>query len=628
MSLDGIFKRVIKEAGLEGFENTLQEEKTSHLIEGSMNVKGLFEVLIKVDPNIEASLSSMLSRHKAIGSVEDLMYTVVVHENGHWKVCPFDIEFLEEVLAGVSKGLYEGGIPKKKMSPGRVWAKANDVMDIIVNIALSFEDRNKEKWKRGRGVKYLIEAVQELEVFGVKLAANNYPKDYGIFVDTQMRMYNPDFRWLAPQFTLDYQKIEGVIEEAIAIFSDKTIAKKSMKGPLDVFDLERITEYVKDYSNWYEIGRQYAKLTAPYQAEQNFESSEGKGEGEGEEGKEGEEAEGNDGPQKKKDSKGKKKDKKDKDNSKKDKKGDRLENPFHQVDPDIIKKIMQVSIQKGRDDLEMSYASEFQIYKEKLEARAKDIIIDYKKGEEGEMRMLTISHLSNEKVEKPASMNKFRWSKTKCITTPEDDEWWLYKQILPLQVEGEFNEGVGSLIDILFIVDKSGSMDNTQSCGKSNYELVEEAIAACIKYLKNEKKAYYQRFGLLLFGERDKNIFTKWQSYYELDNFYKVLYEHHKPNDGETILNPNALKIAANEAKDQFLMMMVTDGQLHNTDQAVDAIGKIVGTGNFFTLLQIGGESDFSKKTKKYGKVFDDFDCPEYLHGLIMSQIDQRFGAH
>lgn len=645
MSLEGIFRKVLKESGLDSFSHTFSEEKTPHLIEGGMNVKGFFEVQIKVDPEIEKRLAEILKKDNVKGSVDELMHTVVNHEHAHWKVCPFDIEFLEELLAGTSKGLTEAGFSQEKLTPQRVWAKANETMDIICNIVLAYENPQKEKWRLGRGIKYLVEANQKIELGGVKFGGDGYPIDYGLFVDAQMRMYNPDFRWMAPKYTKEYKKITGIIEKAIAIFSDDATAKKAMQGPLDKFDLQRISEKVEQIfyfdkvtkqkvNNWYEIAREYAKLTGHYQTEPTVQYMTQSGEGEGdEEQQEGEDGDGKDGKDKKdkKKGKGKKdKDKKDgKDGKGKDGKDQaKLNSAFHQVDPEIIKKVLQVSISKGRDESEMAYASQYEIYKAGLESRAQDLIIDYTSKGEHETRLLTISHLSSEKVD-PIAMKKFRWGRTKCIITPEDEEWWLYEKRLPLQVEGDFNEGIGSLIDILFIVDKSGSMGSGHACGKSSYELVEEAIAASIKFLKNEQKAYYQNFALLLFGERDNNIFTGWKSYYELDGFFKLLYEHHNPNDGETILNPNALNLAVRDAKDQFLMLMVSDGELHNREQAFYALKGAVDAGNFLTLFQIGGESELSQSVKKagFGQVHDNFDRPEYLQGKAIKRIDQIFGA-
>ncbi len=570
--LKSIVNKILEETCLDSYILNYYEEETPHLIEGETD-KYTFKIKIKVDPNIEEKIKRIVKKKNVKKDLENLLYSVILHEDAHWRICPFDITYLEEILSGVSKGLIEVGFEKEKINEEKVFRIANLVCDIIVNVVCASKDQSN-KFVKGREIKYFTECCL-------------FPdENFMAFVDSQFCMYDHKYLKNIEKLYGNKQKIRNVSKKIIEVLGGKKTAEIAIKRGLNEKELEMLANKIEDPENWYDIAKNLAKIFSNIGEGKNSIPLNGEDDG-------------------------------------------REKLPFEingflknlKKDEELRKELINIAMEKGRDEEETAYMDDFEKYKESLEKRANEIVVEFSKSAEKECEKFIVTYLNDRKEEKV--FEKIRWSKTKIVKKKGKDEFFFYKKILPLYVDGDFQKGVGNLMDVLFIIDKSLSMSE-KILGKSKYELLEESIAGVVKYLKNKKKAYHQNFGVILFGEWEKNSFSGWKSYYELDSVFKLLYIN-RPKDSATYLNPEILNIAEKEAKDNFLIIMATDGELHNSEEAASSLIKVINKGNYFSLFQIGESFGFSNMLKRYGQIFT-VEKSDDLAGCILKTIKSVYG--
>lgn len=273
--------KYLDEIGYSQFQLSCKEEKTSHGIEAMIDNRD-FRIQIYYDPDwrgiFERAKSmhlqnvgnrtrrSLIARLKskydakavkkaetAYGTPDDALKAVTYHEHGHWAYCPFDLEHFETIVDATARGLRDAGIKEDDIKQ-RVYSKANEFEDIVVNCVLAVEHPETRK---GRSLKYLREAFVKDET------KPSLGMGYALFADCQMRIFNPDADF-AKDYCKDYDKeVKPVLEQVLMAFGKELqLGPSAIKGALTEEEIAKLAEHLKKFENWDKLAYEYAKLTA------------------------------------------------------------------------------------------------------------------------------------------------------------------------------------------------------------------------------------------------------------------------------------------------------------------------------------------------------------------------------
>ncbi|MBU2590382.1 MAG: VWA domain-containing protein [Nanoarchaeota archaeon] len=287
---------------------------------------------------------------KAYGDAYNVLEAVIKHEHGHWRYCPFDMEYFEEILNAVSKGLRDAGLNVEKDS-NEVFSKSNEFEDIIVNCALAIDEPSTVQ---GRSLKYLREAFVENE------KNPRLPESYAVFVDVQMRLINSKAT-IAKDYCKDYdKKVKPVVDSVLMAFGKELqLGTKAVENSLTEEEKQNFIENLKNPNNWKTLAYEYAKLTAHLKSESREQ-----------------------------------------------------ETPFlskFKEDPEFRTQVLQLALQKGH---ESGYADSFEIFQAQHKMSGKKIRHDIfgSKGYNVEQESLPFAYLSTEKTDNliKASLGKTR----------------------------------------------------------------------------------------------------------------------------------------------------------------------------------------------------------------------------
>ena len=226
----------VKEWSLYNFK--FVERKNEHWVSAQMSPH-TWQVEVIVDPDLPNKIQKITKDPK---DLEDLLYASVEHELGHWEHCPFDIDYHEEIMAGVAEGLAAAGIAKEKI-PGLSQTAANLFSDIIVNVSNCLGGPEPSRTQNGIGVFYWKEGA----------LAGKYSPGYAAFVEIQARLAFPQkFQGLARVYSADYSLTDQLAKECITVLAQK---KKSSAG---------ILRELHKRDKWHDKSKEIARILAPY----------------------------------------------------------------------------------------------------------------------------------------------------------------------------------------------------------------------------------------------------------------------------------------------------------------------------------------------------------------------------
>ncbi len=142
-----------------------------------------------------------------------------------------------------------------------------------------------------------------------------------------------------------------------------------------------------------------------------------------------------------------------------------------------------------------------------------------------------------------------------------------------------------------------------------------------IDYLEKVKKASFLNYGLIQFS--DNTTWSGWRSYYELSSIKRNLFEGYEGNG--TVLDPKILDETLKTKRDKFMAVMISDGEIMNSDEALKSCNEIITEGNEFILLQIASRDNFANKIEESGGMVVNIDNPNDLVGLVLSATKRKY---
>ena len=587
---------------------------TENLVEACIDPHN-WNIKVQVDPNVEKNLELLLAKNgmAIANSRKKLLCAASSHEEGHWSICPYDIDYFEDILYGISTGLKSTGLKEEEVvnyTPD----VANLFMDYLDNTVKAFQENS---YGEGIGVFYLNQ-----------LNSPTLKPEYALFVDAQMKVFGAgeedkhglldklcakqkmSFRSMA-EFYGEYSKIEKNAQKLASTIIPPILAEKAYQKPLDKYDAKQIIDELGNKKSWAKKAEEFAKVYAPYAKEfcqNNDEDSDDENENSGKQNKG-------------KQSQGKPKDAK----TKKNKKGHSGIVKRFLEDPEQRKEIIKRALQKGRKagSEGIPYTSKQDSYEAAYELAAEEIVLKYfKDSDDDENLAYDLFYMRNRHLDKDEPLKgQMNWAKTYFVPNGESQDVWLHKKEIPYQIEEELLPGRKSIEDILYVVDVSGSMGWTQQAlDGSKYDLAVQAIFGSMKSLEKMGRAAHAKYGLVLFSNTTE--FSGWEDYYSLDKFKKLVFTGYQ--GGGTDLNAEIMKKTLDGNKSRFLMVLITDGDILNSN-APQIVKNIIDSGNDVVQFSIQGSTDFSDKISKYGAKIVPVDKQEDLKGIVIEKFKERY---
>jgi hypothetical protein len=412
--------------------------REEHLINAFIDMDD-WTISVRLDPQYERKLESCCSGFKIDHVAERAACAAIKHEFGHWEKCPFDVDYFEEIMDGVSTGLKSAGIAKEKI-PELTFPIANMFMDLVVNTLYGLED---DEFRLGMYAFYLKEA--NLKKGGI---GKGYPDGYGIFVDVQSKLYQiGDFRRLAEKFS-NYGKIKADSQRIVALLTNEHIARKAFSNTLDEEDKRFVKELLEDRSKWRRKAAKFAQLISKYKIDTQMDSS--------------------------------------------------FTRKFKK-DRGFRREVIKRGIEKGH---ELLYAEKFDILDEIYDKESEEIILRFL-GKKDTTFNFPLFWMKRERVEEDDKLDNIAWERTLFVDRGGEEEVWLFKKKVPYEIEVGRVVGPKSFEDILFIIDVSGSMDwSGEPLDGSKYDLAIRSVYGVVKYLEKIGKAVHLNYGLIQFGDR------------------------------------------------------------------------------------------------------------------------------
>jgi hypothetical protein len=555
------------------------------------------------------------------------------HEHGHWRACPMDIGFLERILDGVSEGLEAAGFAKEEIEQATPEV-SNMFMDAVVNGGKMLR-RDGDSFAEGLFTFYTDEAYKATLSGGQRKGGPSYMDYYALFVDSQMKMAKGEeaglldslgnagrrilgkpekiasMRGMAQAYCANYRKkINGPSQTLLASLIGKELAEKAFRGKLSSDeDRRRALETLGDKRRWNSASRAYAKVMGPFikdkESQQDARERIPKNEllrrfvegGGGSPKKErancggGEESACDAG-------------------RKEPSEGDR----------EFREAVISLGSRLGS---RMSYVNRFESLDGAYRDRAERIVVEFT-GRQAPERTMPLFNMRRRALGKDEPIpTNIDWSRT---LFPKDGDPKLFVRELPFKIPKHAKEEAGQYEDLLLLIDFSGSMTwNGKALDGSKYDLCLRSAYATVKFLEDSGKAPFMQYALLQFSDRTN--WTGWKEYKDLDELKDTLLSEH--GGSATLLDPAAVERAGAESRGNFLALLITDGQIQNAQEALEACTELIRKGNDVALINIVGAGErmcgFEKAMESAGAIVKCVNKPEDLVGIVLNIVHDRY---
>ncbi len=627
-----------------------QRRPDPHIIEAEVD-NMTWNMSVTVDTEIEKKLEKIAkdAKLKVQDPVATAMRGVVDHERGHWKICPMDLHYTEEMLNAVSLGLQREGFSETEVKQHTPYV-VNMIADAIIN-GTHVED---PAFIDGRTVVYTSRAFTSDTT---KLDRKPNFIDYmGMWVDLQMKLLGTDdeARKIAEKYVDNYRDIKDTSRQLLSVLVGNDIAQRAFDNKLTQQDRDNIPFILEDRRKWAEKSEQFARIIAPYiknnqqDMEQNIQlmpmlagmagggqgqqkqSGSGGGSQQGEEDGENQAMgsmidEGLD--RLEEDAKAELGigDDDDKDensgNKKKGKKGgvgdedEQDEAVSQQMGQKVASNSNRMGGGIGR---EIGYAPQLDVFDALYRRKAGQIVLNFQTTE-GDAPSTPLFYMAKRKIEENESLDStVAWERTMFV----HGEPWIYKKEVPFEINLEGPSTKGSYEDIMFMIDVSGSMDwNNVPLDGGKYDMALRTVYAVIKYLEKSGKAPFMNFGLMQFSGR--TTWSGWQSYGTLKTLRNQLFTGFE--GGGTVLSTEKVLAAEKSSSKHYLTIMVSDGGLANTDDAFQACRTVVQKENDFVLFQIQDRSSFGQSMASLNVPVIQVDDPKDIIGISLDIVRSKY---
>ena len=472
---------------------------------------------------------------------EDLLRAYIIHEYGHFSVCPFSNEYYKLILNSMYKTI-EPLVTSQKMCEVYTQVISNLFSDTIVNVLGSVRyPEFKASLQHIYCLDFFISNSKQKGIFKF-FKRKKFDEAISVAISAMVNMGPLDTDILNKYYPFSYKRLRYV-NRILNVFSLGEY--KQIKGMPEFYNI--IHKNMGLRGNWDQMAKEYALILYPLM-KKDMKSSKSSFDRHSE--KQGESSGSSDTK------------KKEKSNPLKDKKGNKPEIPYPNKEgskkstPEPKENESNFSKVFNEIDKEnkkrSEYVKDFYSINKKLEDRARDIVFKsdirsntpsygYKYGpEENDLLNISIKNID--------------WGSTKISRSSSGINvvsLFENKSDLVIDIDSE-GPVVSSIPDISFIVDSSGSMGDI-------YLEVVTVIYSILKYLVKIGKAHLINYCSINFS--DETRYSGWVPFNDIDVVKKNIINYQGDN---TYLDLEIVKKMHSERKDNFITLIITDGHLSN----------------------------------------------------------------
>ncbi len=163
---------------------------------------------------------------------------------------------------------------------------------------------------------------------------------------------------------------------------------------------------------------------------------------------------------------------------------------------------------------------------------------------------------------------------------------------------------------LCLLIDSSGSWKNTGPGEDYSFDIVgkgaREVIAIGAEPVKVGRKMIELGRNYAVINFSSRTLYSGWVAPEDTEKLNKFVDEFQEEG---TTLSSRKLEQLQKEAKGKFAMLMVTDGCLDNSCEAITMLNRMVEQGNKLGVLYIGRDIDWARGA--YGRFADVFYCED-----------------
>ncbi|MCL4380740.1 MAG: hypothetical protein M1331_03685 [Candidatus Marsarchaeota archaeon] len=181
-------------------------------------------ITFKLNPDIENKL------HEAFDGIvsgfdftDDLIYTVIKHEKGHWDTCPKDIAYEKMIYNSIYRelsGKDPNFIPLDETSKKNY---THYVFNIFADMIVNLSNKGDRKFEDGRVFSYYLNFLTNPQLSDL----------YYVFVNSQVNLLNKPLAHIFsaaandPKEEIRKRRLEAISKDLLAIFVGQEIAEKA-----------------------------------------------------------------------------------------------------------------------------------------------------------------------------------------------------------------------------------------------------------------------------------------------------------------------------------------------------------------------------------------------------------------
>lgn len=244
--------------------------------------------------------------------------------------------------------------------------------------------------------------------------------------------------------------------------------------------------------------------------------------------------------------------------------------------------------------------------------------------------LIVVGHLDHEPVTALGLLTgPIDWIRTRVGTADGvmPNRLQIFRRTDPLEIPACGPEPEAySLPHLNLVVDSSSSMGfqpAATGAARGKYDVVLMAAWGMFAYMQQHPNAHQVQVNAVNFSN-DTSV-SGWHSFHNLEPVKRVLASYKGQG---TTLDISKLRAAFDSRPGEMLTVVMTDGDLGNTPQALEAFAQNVASGNHLVLLHIGNANAFTKGIQ-------DLKCPVHilkdasqLVGLCLDLAKERYQSN
>ncbi len=536
---------------------------------------------------------------------EQVLYSVIGHEHGHFIHAPKTQENLHRILKGIYEAIHEREAKKSRLNEWCFYIH-NMFTDTILNTVNAHADRDPQRYREGLALTYLLMNNYTRRKLGP--LHGKADKAHTLFL-----MSNHTLCALDPEFTARNGKyltrwfpgFKRYREKLLDVFTgDRLLTRKAVARELDEPENEQILKRMQDTSLWEKMSYDYAHIIYPFirrqlswiQSSQTRRSP----------------------PQSQPQSRPQPGESGDKKNEKEDsrgagysqiKKGNKTKkgNETETVEDKLYRKADEYMQRLLSDANKEPYSSPFLQQFWRLDTLYRQRAGRIALFAEEPHRLSPHYELSAGREEMPLhefSSRDIDWPSTRLIRRENGvREAHLYRKAMPISFPMQVEEKPGGIPDISWIFDSSSSMDFEpfQGEGKGEYHFAALAKYSMLRWLEEIGLAPILNYHVINFSARTTS--SGWCSYEEIIQAKRTLFDY---QGSGTILDPGAIREMRTTRRDNAISFMLTDTDFNFSENEEAIIKEIdlllAGGGVGLYLFHLGGkETTFSRAMEERG---------------------------